>query len=666
MIALKGTPWALAALPALALARLLPETGIGLGLRLAAATAVLLLPGALLARAFGQRGAAATLAWSLAALFVALLAVFGLHTGLWLALVVLALIAAAALPLAFRRRRERADRGSGLVLLAGIGFGIALWHVAGQLGGDALFHLARVRKLDAFGDLELGSVNEFADGGLHPGYAFPLWHGFLALVGELGGVDPSAVVLHEATVLAPLAFLLAYEAGAAVFASAWGGAAVLLAQVAVIALAPGYGGAYVPLALPATSSRQLLVPAVVALFFAYVTRRDRLLLPPLAAASLALAIVHPTYVLFLGIALGGYALVRLAAERGAELREHALGLAAVAVPSGLFLLWLLPIVRDTASHEPDAQERRRALRHYAEQLDVFSDDRYRLAPEVFGRSGAVTVAALAAIPLAALAGRRRWGALVLGGALPIFALTLVSWLFPWLSDAVSLSQSRRLAGFVPFAFALAGGLFVLAHVLRWAVFPLALGAGIALQLAWPGDFEYGLAEGGPALATWLAVFGGAAAAAWLVVARRPESGVRRRWFGAAAAALFVVPVAVHGFANWDPRPRAGLTLSDGLVRAVRTKVPQGAIVFSDEETSYRIAALAPVYVAAAPTGHVADTKQNRPYERREDVRRFFRTGDLSIPRRYRARWLVVNRARHKLVLRLRPAYRDERWALYRL
>ena len=42
-------------------------------------------------------------------------------------------------------------------------------------------------------------MNEFADGGLHPGYAFPLWQAFLALIAKVAFVDPSKVVLHEAT-----------------------------------------------------------------------------------------------------------------------------------------------------------------------------------------------------------------------------------------------------------------------------------------------------------------------------------------------------------------------------------------------------------------------------------------------------------------------------------
>ncbi len=111
--------------------------------------------------------------------------------------------------------------------------GLLLWHVAGEIGGDGLFHLARVRKLDAFDSLSLDAVNEFADGGLHPGYAFPLWHGFLALVARVGFLDPADVVLHEATVLAPVALLVAYEAGWALFRRVGPAVAVVCGAVAV-------------------------------------------------------------------------------------------------------------------------------------------------------------------------------------------------------------------------------------------------------------------------------------------------------------------------------------------------------------------------------------------------------------------------------------------------
>jgi hypothetical protein len=111
---------------------------------------------------------------------------------------------------------------------------------------------------------------------------------------------------------------------------------------------------------------------------------------------------------------------------------------------------------------------------------------------------------------------------------------------------------------------------------------------------------------------------------------------------------------------------AGKQLTPGLVEALRERVPEGAVVFSDLETSYRIAAFAPVYVAAAPPAHVADTDDNRPYERARDVRRFLRTGRLEIPRRYGADWLVMDRRDFRVRMPRRPVYEDGRYSLYRL
>jgi hypothetical protein len=73
-----------------------------------------------------------------------------------------------------------------------------------------------------------------------------------------------------------------------------------------------------------------------------------------------------------------------------------------------------------------------------------------------------------------------------------------------------------------------------------------------------------------------------------------------------------------------------------------------------------------VLIVAAPPEHVADTKQNRPYERRADVNAYLATGDLAIPRRYHARWLVIARFTRHPNVPLRPLYKDARFALYRL
>ena len=662
---MKRIPLAAWALPALAVARLFPDDGIGLYVRLAAATAILLLPGVAVARALGVPGVSPVLAWTLACLTFALVVTFALDLSLDATLVLLAGVTVGAGIVALRRPSELRPPGSVGVAAAGVVFGMLLWHVAGRLGGDALFHLARVRKLLAFDSLSLDTVNEFADGGLHPGYALPLWHGFVALVGRLAGVDPADVLLHEASVLAPLALVVTYEAGLALFRSVSPALAVVAAQVAIVALAPGHGGSYTALALPATASRQLLVPAVLALAFAALADRSWALLASLGAAALALAVVHPTYALFVAFPLAGFLAVRTLVARE-DARPIAAVLAAIALPSAAFFAWLLPLVRDTASHDPGSGEVRRALDRYASDLDVASTTSYRLAADVLPRTGAVAVAALLLIPLAAFAARRRWAAFVLGGSLAVAALMLIPPLFTALADLVSLSQARRAAGFLPFAFAFAGGLAVLSHALDRLVLPLAFAAGVVLQLAYPGSFALDPGRGGPGVVTWLAVAGGAAAVAGAYVLRRREPAEARGALVAAAAALFVLPVAVHGFWNWSPsRAPDGAELTPGLVAALRDDVARGDVVFSDLETSYRIAAAAPVYVAAAPPAHVADTKDNRPYERRRDVLAFFERGRRDVPERYGADWIVVDRSRFPdVTLSLRRAYSDERYVLY--
>ena len=627
--------------------------------RLAAATGLVLAPGAIAARAVGVRSTSATLAWGLGIVFGAMGIVFVVHASLTLALVLLAVVAVVVAPFAIGRPVVPPLPGRVGVWLAGAVLGLLLWRVAGEIGGDGLFHLARARKLAEFGGLSLSSVNEFADGGQHPGYAYPLWHAFLALTAKVAFADPAEVVLHEPTVLAPLAVLVAYEAGYAVFRRVTPAAASAGAAVAIAAMAPGHGGAYTALALPATASRQLLVPAALALALAAMRRPSLGLLASAGLASLVLAVVHPTYAIFLWIPFGGFLAVRWAWRRE-QVRSGALAFGALVVPAGLFLAWLVPVVRSTASVSPDADERARAFDQYAGQLRG-SVDHFSLAPQIFGRSGAVAVAALLLIPLTALASRRRWAAYVVGGSLAIFAITLVPWLFTPFSDVVSLSQARRLAGFIPFGFALAGGMGVLASLLGPLAAPFALAAGIVLQWQRPGDFGYTVEQGGPSSATWIAVAGALVA---LVVGLRRLRSVEVT--AAVASALLLLPAFVHGLSEWSPSAkRRPSPLTPGLVDALRETVPAGDIVYSDLESSYRIAAAAPVYICNAPPGHVADTKRNHPYVRRAQWRRFNRTGELGIPKRCGATWLVIDRDRFDTRPELSVAYRDGRYTLYR-
>ena len=146
---------------------------IGEYLRLAFGTALVLLPGP--ARRAGARAAErlgdARLG-ARGALRRLVAVVFVVHGTIWLALGILALIGVAAAdrgppvaPHAAVRRasgRERRSLGARRASLAfGIVLGLLLWHVAGVVAGDGLFHLARVRKLVELGDLHLRTVDEF-------------------------------------------------------------------------------------------------------------------------------------------------------------------------------------------------------------------------------------------------------------------------------------------------------------------------------------------------------------------------------------------------------------------------------------------------------------------------------------------------------------------------
>ena len=590
-------------------------------LRLAFGTFMVLLPGVAVSRALRMRSASAMFAWALASLFVAWALVFTLHRSIHLAVAVLAAITVAALILGRGGKTESIARAP--VWLFGIVLGLLLWHVEGAVVGDGLFHEARVRKLVDLTNLHLRTVDEFKDGGLHPGYAFPLWHGFLALVSWFSGLDPEQVVRHETSLLAPLACVLVFEAGTAVFGSRWLGLAVLAAQLALSCFAPGHGGSFAVLSLPATVSRQLMVPAAIALFFVARSWRGY---AAVAAIFGALTLTHPTYGVFLLVPLLAVAF------------WHWRAWLVAAVPIGLVLLWLKPLVDETLSHDPGAAERARGLAHYGSQLVVSGPHHFRLAASVLGRTGSVAVAALVLLPVVALALRRRWAAFALGGSLIVLLLMLVPWLFVHVSDTVSLSQARRLAGFAPLPFAFAGAAALLAR--RPIVVPAALFAGIALQLLWPGDFGSTLSHGGPSLATWIALFGGAAAlVAALALNRSPWREHHALAFAAVLA--FTLPVFVHGVSQWSPDPKSDPgALSARLVHNLRTEVPKGAIVLAPIQTSYRVAASAPVYIVAAPVAHVANTRANQPYVRARAVRHWVLTNDPRVARRYHATWAI--------------------------
>jgi hypothetical protein len=664
-----------AAPAALALGRLLPPHGPALALRLTAAAAcVFLVPGGIFVRALGRPAAfgvalAASFVWSLAALAGALALTFAfdgtISTTLWL---LVGFGAAALVPALVRApvASEPAERNAVAgVAAAGAVFAGAVWWSASSIFGDGLFHLGRIRKLETLDLTSLNVVDEFRDGGLHPGYAFPVWHAAVALVARVADVDPALALRHLPAILTPLAVVLAYAAGAALFRSSGAGVATAAAQVGLLGFSRAGTGSFDFLALPATVARALIAPALLALVFSLAAGGRRRGVLSIAAASLALALVHPTYAFFVAVPLAGFLAARvvLATSRRREAVRVAAALPAVLLPAGLYALWLKPIVNQTVSHEPNAAERARTLAHYSGQIDVIGG-LLRLAPETISRGGAIAVAGLFAIPLAALAGPRRWAAYVLGGSLAVLGLLLFPWAFDHLSDAVSVSQSRRLAAFLPIPFAVAGAASLLGR-LQLAGCLAAFGAAGLLQLVYPGEFSYALVVGGPSWPVWFALAGAVVGLAAAAVVRRGISEAAPVWTAAVALSL-VAPVGLAGMVYLKQDEPDRFRLTPGLVHALRTDVRPRDVVFSDLETSYRIEGYAPVYVAAAPPAHVADTKENAPDERRQAVINFLGSGNLAIPRRYHADWIVVATHRFALDLPLPKAYEDQRFVLYKL
>jgi hypothetical protein len=676
------TPAAVVAL--LGISRLLPETGFGLWVRLAAATLVVLLPGLLVARCLGQRSAAAALAASvtLVGAGLALTVALGASLDVTLAFVLAAGAVAFVWSLLGRELEGVPLPGAtrlvrGVVAVAGVGLGVGIWFVQGAFTGDVFFHLGRIRKLEALHSLSLHDVGEFRHGGLHPGYAFPLWHAWLALVSRLAGVDPTSVAAHEASILVPLALVLVFEMGWAIFRSIGLAVAVVLAQLAFKVFAPGHGGVYRFLWEPGTVATQLLVPAAVAFFFYFVRKPTWPTGLMLAATSGSLALVHPTYALFVAIPLGGFVLARTLLTWGRDFRAGILGFAVFGLPMALAFLWLEPVVQQTIPVSPDPAQLEQNLHHYRGDLVVHSLARYSLAPARIDRNGAVTIVALLLVPLALLARRRRWAAFVLGGTVAVLGIELWPLVFPHFSNVVSLSQSRRLAGFIPFSVALAGGAAIVSRWSRALALVGGLVCGIWLQVAYAGNFGLRAPRTEPSIVVWIALYGGIAALvaggllAWRRYGDPPPPGSRPRAGTAALAVFFfVLPVAVHGFSDWTPQvkhDRAALT--PGLIHFLQRDVAPRSVLFSDLGTSYRATAYAPVYVVAVPPTHAANTRPNELAKRRRAVLRFFTHPSLEEPQAWGAQWLVLSRSGPVQTIErdgLRPRYEDGKFVVFRV
>jgi hypothetical protein len=564
----------------------------------------------------------------------------------------------------------------GAVFASGILFSAIVWWAAGPVNGDGFFHLARVRKLAELDVLNgLSSVDEFKNGGLHPGYVFPLWHGVDALVARLAGVDATEVLVYLPAVLVPLALLLAYAAGNAVFRSAYGGVSLAAVQVANLGLASRKHtlvgtGFFETLTQPQAASHLLFIPAVVALAFAFLRGGGGVALLCLGAASMGLTLVHPSYTPFVAMLLVGFMLGRLVLVRSWEplLTRAAIVVGAVTAPLLLFLALFYPVITSPRSVTPSIALRDHELANYGSFVRHLGPW-FGMSPDAIARAGPVVVAGLIAIPLAAFASRRLWAALVLGGSVAVLVAVLVAPIFTTLADVFSLSQARRLPQFLPISVAVVGGCIALSRLRSWGI-GIAGVVGAALVLLYPGEFTSVYVDGGPSWAVWLAIVGGLAAL--LFGAWRPLWGPDPGRWALAAALAFVLPVAAAGLSRVE-KAQPGAFLTPGIVDAVRADVSHHDVVFSDRMTAYRLVAYAPVYVNTSAPGHVAEVHANHVFARARDARRFFWDAGITdsereaILQRWGADWVLVNKERshpQRFLDRFPIVYEDGRFALY--
>ena len=557
------------------------------------------------------------------------------------------------------------------VVAAGVGFGIALWFLMGHLtGGDDLFHLARVRKLDDFGSLSLRSVDEFRDGGLHPGYAFPLWHLLprARCAARRGRPDGGCSARGERARAGRVPRRVGVGQGGLPLGLGRAGGARDVRS----------GSSRSPPAAAARTRRwrsrrrragSCFVPAVIALFFAFVAERSRGGLATIACRdrSARARSTRPT-------------------RSSSSFRWSASSPPGRCSPGARSprVCWASPpsSSRRGWSRSGCARSRARPRRSTRRRTRCTVRSCTTGASSTSSRTGATGSRRRCSAGAGRSPSRRcspcrlpssRPGAAgprsCSAGSSLVLALMLLPELFTRFADAVSISQARRAAGFVPFALRPRRRCSRARPAdSRSRALPIGLGAGIALQLAYPGDFGYALDQGGPAIVTWIALVGGGGGAG-----RRdlpPAAPRRARPHGWLTAATAFAGRAADRAARVHPLGRETDDVEAADPGADRGAADEGAgAAPSSSPTTTRATRSPPTRPSTSRTRcrvTSPNTKANRPYERRADAKQFFRTGDLAIPRRYGATWLVIRTARSKLMPDLPKAYADKDYVLYRL
>ena len=654
------------------LVSLLPSTGPLVPLKFAAATfGVLVLPGAVILRLLGwPRSPAAALpgcaVWSVTALAPGFGLMLLLDRGPVVAVLWLLLVVGVGLLLG-RGKPVEVDlpplSPSVLVLAGGIvGFSALLWLGSWPNIGDAVEHIARMRKigeldpprsLDELGLLPPGT-------GLHPGYAFPLWHATGAVVAWLSGLEETFVFRYWPSLLIVFVAAAMYRAGRVMFGCAAAGVAACVAYLGVFAF-PFGAGFFSQLSYPGYISIFLFWPLVIERTFTYLREGGREPVWTAAAASFAVTAIHPSYAPFMILLIGAFLVARtlLVRDRG-DFRRLATMVGALTVPFLLFLVWLYPTADSAAATVSRGSD------HFGTLVNT-SGDLVSMKPEWVARGGPAAIAALLLVPLASAATRTRAGAFIAGTSAVVILILIVPWFFTPFAEVVSVSQGRRFLFYLPWAFALTGGALVLARF-RWFAVAGALVLGVLLQEIWPGERGYKLVHPGPG---WLAWFAGVGALVVLAVGAVRRLDVRYgNWWALPIVVTFVLPLAVTGVRDMQVN-RSEPVFSGPLLAALREHVDRDDVLMAEERLAYRLTARVPIYIVAVSGGHGGNTVVNRQSERRRAVKRFFGAETAAeaenIVDTWEVQWVLVANDEpfpSEFLARFTPVFEGNNYTLY--
>ncbi len=578
----------------------------------------------------------------------------GVHAGV-------SILLAAWAVLAQRRRARRGDRvipvarGWSLATSASVLVAAAMaWVIRGSVRLDGLYHIALSRKLVELAHPNFDNVNRFADGGPNPAYALPGWHALVGWCGWITHVDPVVaweimpVLVVAVGVLAAgglARVLLASSQAEPVGAFAWLLTRVLFARREVDGDAIRYG------AVPGQVTFELAFPVVVAGVAIALTSEDRRARRGGLAAAfvgiVATVIFHANYLPYVVIVGIGYAAWWLIAarRRGARLHDVRRLLAVggwIAAMSAGCMAVVLPLLSrlENFGNAPDDDRIDYHLTHTFGLEHVRGGHAY----EMLGLPGLV---AILAMPWLAWRwrDRRAPSAIAWGGATALMAFGFLPPLFQLLRASGSLTLLLRINHPIGelLVVALAALVLELAAIVTargWTRRRQWVTGGVVLLAMWATGVVMGYDKFSPDAFGYLAFVALLAVVVASAVGRRPLTAAvlplvpRARVAGVSVllALGLAFPVGAisikRGIENADSP--AGVAQGDliclgGDVADSLRELKPGTVVLSDPVSSFRVMALAPVYVVGDYKVWNAATSDNRAEERLADVNRFFDT-----------------------------------------